>query len=276
MGDYIKTFLLLGILSVGIILLGDFIGGRNGLYFALIFSLIMNVGAYFFSDKLALTASNAREMKREEAPEIYSIVSELSHKIDIPMPKIFRIPSNQANAFATGRGPGHSSVAVTDGIVEALSKNELKGVLAHELGHVKNRDILIATIAAVLASTIAFVSRMGIYSSSDEDRGRMGGFGIILALLAPLAGAIVQMAISREREFEADETGAEIMGDGKPLADALIKINESAKHLPMRDINPAFSSLYIASPLGSIGGGIVKLFSTHPPVEERVRRLRAL
>ncbi len=275
MQDYLKTFLLLGLLSVVVIFLGDLIGGQDGLMMAFLFSVVMNVGAYFFSDKLALSSSGAKPMAKSEHPEIYKMVEELTQKLKIPMPKLYKIPTEQANAFATGRDPSHASVAVTEGLMRALDKDEIKGVLSHELGHVKNRDILIATVAAVLASVIGVVARMGMYSgSSDEDR-PAGGLGILLMLFAPLGAMLIQMAVSRNREFEADETGAETLGDGDPLARALVKIHQTTKAMPLH-VNPAFSSLYIDNPLGGVGGALANLFSTHPPLEERVKRLQAL
>lgn len=279
MQDYLKTVLLLGALSVLVIFLGSAIGGRQGLYFAFFFSILMNVGAYFFSDKLALSASGAKPLSKHEAPEIYESVEDLTREMKIPMPKLYITPDMQANAFATGRDPNHASVAVTQGIMNILTKDELKGVLAHELGHVKNRDILIASVAAVLASVITFVSRMSIFGgfSSDNDDNRSSGMlALLMIILAPIAAMIIQFAISRQREFEADETGAETLRNGEPLARALQKIHASVRMAPLRNANPAFSSLYIDNPLGGIGGSMLKLFSTHPPMEERVKRLRIM
>lgn len=272
MQDYLKTTLLLGSLSILIVLLGGYLGGQDGVMVAFVFSLVLNVGMYFFSDKIALAASGAKPLSPSESPETHQLVRELAHKLKMPMPKLFKIPTQQANAFATGRGPGNASVAVTDGILKILTKEELKGVLAHELGHIKNRDILISTIAAVLASTVTMLSHFAYFGGGSDDDNRPAALGIFVALLAPLAGTLIQLAISRNREFEADETGAETLRDGDPLASALLKIHASTKHSPMR-VNPAFSSLYIANPLGGMGG-IVKLFSTHPPVEERVKKLK--
>lgn len=254
-------------------------GGQEGLYFALFFSLLMNGISYFFSDKIALMASGAKPLSKKQSPEIYSIVEDLSQKMQMPMPKLFITPATQANAFATGRSPNHASVAVTKGIIDLLPPEEIKAVLAHELAHVKNRDILIASVAAVLASTLTFISRMGLYggyggSEREEGNNRSGtGLALLLAFVAPIAAMLIQFAISRQREFGADESGAKIIGDGKPLAKALIAIHDSAKRSPLKT-NPAFSSLYIGNPLGGIGGTVLALFSTHPPVEERVKRLR--
>lgn len=277
MNNFLKTFILLGILGVILVTLGGLFGGRDGVYMAFIFSLIMNGGMYFFSDKLALSMSRAKPLDRRTHGEIYNIIEELSRKINIPMPKLYITPDHQANAFATGRGPGHASVAVTQGILDTLSREELRGVLAHELSHVKNRDILIATVAAVLASTISFIANMSLYGrhSDNENNRGLGGLGIVLALLVPIAGSIIQMAISRQREFGADETGAKTIGDGRPLAQALLAINDSARRSPM-STNPALSSLYIGDPTGGLGNRVLHLFSTHPPVEERVKRLRRI
>lgn len=279
MGNYLKTFLLLGILSVILISIGGFIGGEQGIITAFLFSLLMNGGMYFFSDKLALSASGAKPLDRNKYPQLYQMVEELSHKMKMPMPKLYITPAQQANAFATGRGPGQASVAVTEGILNILSKEELKAVLAHELGHVKNRDILIASIAAVLASSISFLANMSLFGGfgGNDEEGNQGAgiLGLVIALLVPIAASIVQMAISRQREFGADETGAKIIGDGDPLAKALLAIHDSARRAPMHT-NPAFSSLYIGNPLGGLGQGMVKLFSTHPPVEERIKRLQKI
>jgi heat shock protein HtpX len=280
MSSILKTFFLLGLLSVLLIFVGGVLGGRQGIYMAFFFSLIMNGGAYFFSEKMALAASGAKPLERTKNPELYQMVQELSHKINIPMPKLYITPAQQANAFATGRGPGHASVAVTEGILKVLSKEELKGVLAHELAHVKNRDILIASIAAVIASSIAFLANMAMWGGlmgnrDDEEHAGSGVLGLLLAILVPIAASIIQMAVSRQREFAADETGARTIGNGKSLADALLAIHDTTKRAPLHT-NPAYSSLYIENPLGGVGGKMMNLFSTHPPVEERVRRLRSV
>lgn len=273
-----KTILLLGVLSVILIFIGGLVGGQNGIFLAFFFSLIINFGMYFFSDKLALSMSGAKPLDEKQYPQLVAIVSELAGKLNIPMPKLYITPEQQANAFATGRDPKHASVAVTAGILQILSQDKLRAVLAHELGHVKNRDILIATIAAVFASAISFLSNMAMFSSfsnSDDDNGSPFA-GILAAILVPIAAAIVQMAISRQREYGADETGAKIIGTGKPLAEALLAIHDSTRRAPMQQGNPAFSSLYIDNPLGGFGGKLLNLFSTHPPVEERVKRLQQI
>lgn len=278
MPNYLKTLLLLTILSLLLIFVGELLGGREGLVYAFLMSLVINVGAYFFSAKIALASSGAKPVSRNEAPELFKMVTELASKMRLPTPKLYLIPSQQANAFATGRSPEHAAVAVTQGIVETLDKDELRAVLAHELSHVQNRDILIASIAAVLASTIAFISRMGLYSHyGDRDRENSNsGLSLLLALLAPLAATIVQLAVSRNREYEADESAAETLRTGKSLARALAKIHQSVKKLPEREMNPAFSSLYIDNPVAGVGSTLLNLFSTHPPVTERIKRLESL
>ncbi|MBI4080145.1 MAG: zinc metalloprotease HtpX [Candidatus Levybacteria bacterium] len=279
MGNQIKTIALLGLLSILLITLGRMLGGVGGMYIGLLFALVMNGVSYFYSDKIALKMSGAKPVSQKEMPELYGIVVDLSKKMDLPMPKLYMTPERQANAFATGRDPNHASVAVTAGILDVLSKEELKAVLAHELGHVRNRDILVASVAAVIASAISFMGNMAMWGSfgrsrDDEDSGG-GAFALLAAILVPIGASLIQLAISRQREFGADETGARTIGNGEPLAKALVAIHDSAKAHPMRT-NPAFSSLYIGNPLGGLGGGLMKLFSTHPPVEERVARLKKI
>jgi heat shock protein HtpX len=239
----------------------------------------MNVGSYFYSDKLALSMSRARPLGKEEHPALQAIVAELAEKMNIPMPKLYITPDQQANAFATGRDPNHASVAVTQGIMHLLDKDQLRGVLAHELSHVKNRDILIATIAAVMASTISYIANMAMWTGfggnrDEEDRGS-GALALLAVIVVPIAATLIQLAISRQREFGADESGAKTIGDGEPLAYALLAINKSASQHPMKS-NPALSSLYIGNPMGRFGEGLMHLFSTHPPVEERVKRLEKI
>lgn len=278
MGNIVKTITLLGILSVLLIIVGGMLGGEQGVYTALLFSLVMNGGMYFFSDKIALKMSGAKEVSKKDAPQLYKTVENLAKKMSIPMPKVYMTPAMQANAFATGRDPQHASIAVTAGIMDILSQEELEAVLAHELAHVKNRDILIASIAAVLASAISFLANMSFYGgfgSRDENNRGSGVFGIVLALLVPISASLIQLAISRQREFGADESGAKILGTGKPLARALLAIHDSTRKRPLRG-NPAFSSLYIDNPLGGMGGTMLNLFSTHPPVAERIKRLEAI
>lgn len=279
MGNYIKTILLLGILSAILITAGRLIGGTSGMYMALMFALLMNGVSYFFSDKIALSMSGAKPVLKKDAPELYAMVENLAHKMKLPMPKLYMTPASQANAFATGRSPKHAAVAVTQGIMDTLSKEELKAVLAHELGHVKNRDILIASIAAVLASAISFIGNIALFGGfghgDDEEGGVNPAFGILAAILVPIGASLIQFAISRQREFGADETGAKTMGSGKHLASALVAIHDSTRRSP-QVTNPAFSSLYIGNPTGGLGGKMMNLFSTHPPVEERVKRLTSI
>ncbi|MBA3724629.1 MAG: zinc metalloprotease HtpX [Candidatus Levybacteria bacterium] len=277
MNSVLKTFLLLGILSVIVITMGRIFGGTTGMYMAFGFALLLNGGMYFFSEKLALKMSRAVPMDKSKYPELYQMVEELARKMKIPMPKLYITPDKQANAFATGRGPGHASIAVTEGILQVLSKNELRGVLAHELAHVKNRDVLIATIAAVLASVISFLANMSLFSGgqSGDEEGANPLVMIGAALLIPIAASLIQMAISRQREFGADYTGAKTIGSGQELAKALVAIHDTARRHP-KESNPALSSLYIGDPTGGLGGKMMKLLSTHPPVEERVKRLQAI
>jgi len=275
MESYIKTILLLGVLSAILIFLGRIIGGTGGMYTALILALLMNGASYFFSDKIALSMSGAKPLSKSQNPQLYAMIEALAKKMNLPMPKLYLTPARQANAFATGRDPNHASVAVTQGILDTLSKEELRGVLAHELGHVKNRDILIATIAAVLASAISFIGNMALFQPRDDEDSGGGLIILIAAILVPIAASLIQLAVSRQREFGADEAGAKTIGDGDPLADALLAISDSTTRSPMRT-NPAFSSLYIENPFGSKATNLLNLFSTHPPVEERVKRLRAM
>lgn len=275
MTNYLKTILLLGVMSVLLIFVGNALGGQTGVTIAFFFALIMNFGSFFFSDKIALRSSGAVPLNEGQAPEIYKMTRELAQTMNIPMPKLYIIPSDQANAFATGRDPHNSSVAVTSGITQLLTKEEIKAVIAHELGHIKNRDILLATIAAVLASTISFLANMGSFGlmggSRDEERPNPI-FGLLALILAPLAATILQLALSREREFKADNASKIALRTGDPLALALVKIHKSASREPM-DIDPSMSSLFIGNPLGQLGG-FANLFATHPPVEERIKRLK--
>ncbi len=278
MGNIVKTIMLLGILSVLLITVGGMLGGEQGVYVALLFSLVMNGVSYFYSDKIALKMSGAKEVSKKDAPALYKSVENLAKKMQIPVPRVYMTSASQANAFATGRDPQHASIAVTAGIMDILSPEELEAVLAHELSHVKNRDILIASIAAVLASAISFLANMSFYGGfgrRDNDNRGSGAFGLVLALLVPIAASLIQLAISRQREFGADESGAKTMGTGKPLAKALLAIHDSTRRRPLRG-NPAFSSLYIDNPLGGAGGSLLNLFSTHPPVAERVKRLERI
>lgn len=277
MENMLKTILLLGLLSVLLISLGGLFGGQQGILIAFVIALALNGASYFYSDKLALSMSGAQPISKEKAPELYAMVADLAKKMQMPMPKLYMVPAAQANAFATGRDPNHASVAVTQGLLDTLSPQEVKAVLAHELGHVQNRDILIATIAAVLASTISFVANMSLWSgmSSDEDNQGNGILALVAALTVPIAASLIQLAVSRQREFGADATGARVMGSGDHLAKALIKIHDTTRHAPMQT-SPALASLYIENPFGGLGGSLMNMFSTHPPVAERVKRLQQI
>jgi heat shock protein HtpX len=273
-----KSTLLLVVLTLFLILIGDYFGGQNGMVLAFLLSVVFNFGTYFFSDKIALRMYNAQPVTREELPRAYAAVERLTAKQGLPMPKIYVLPTESPNAFATGRNPQHASVAVTRGILQLLDDEELEGVLAHELGHVKNRDILTSSIAATLAGAITMVARMGYWAAlfgggggRDRDRGGGGFSGLLMIILAPIAAALIQLAISRTREYEADATGAATTGNPYALARALQKLDAYSKRIPM-EASPSTAHLFIVAPLlGS--GGIASLFSTHPSMKERIRRL---
>jgi heat shock protein HtpX len=273
-----KSTLLLVLLTVLLVFIGDRVGGRNGMVLAFVLSVIFNFGAYFFSDKLALSMYRAQPVTREQLPRAYEVVERLSAKQGLPMPKIYVIPTESPNAFATGRNPKHASVAVTHGILRLLDDEELEGVLAHELGHVRNRDILTSSIAATLAGAITMVARMGYWASlfggygGREERGRSGGGlgGLFMVILAPIAATLIQLWISRTREYEADATGARETGNPYALARALQKLDDYSRRIPMQ-ATPTTAHLFIVAPM--LGSGIGNLFSTHPPIKERIRRL---
>jgi heat shock protein HtpX len=271
-----KSTLLLVTLTLILVLAGDWIGGQNGMVLAFMLSAVMNFVSYFYSDKIALGIYRAQPVTREQLPRAYQAVERLAAKDGIPMPKIYVIPTESPNAFATGRNPQHASVAVTHGILALLNDEELEGVLAHELGHVKNRDILTSSVAATLAGAITLIARMGYWASlfggvGGRDSRRNGGLGALLMLIvAPIAATLIQLAISRSREYEADATGAHTTGNPYALASALQKLEDYSKRLPLQ-ATPSTAHLFIIAPL--IGGGIGSLFSTHPPTKERIRRL---
>lgn len=281
MTSNIKTMLLLALLSGIIIVLGGLMGGRTGIVIALGIAIAMNVGSYWFSDRIVLSMYQAREATREDYPWLNDTVAEMARNAGIPMPKVYVIPEQAPNAFATGRDPEHAVVAVTEGILPLLSPEELRGVIAHEIGHVVNRDILIQTIAGVMASAIVALANMlqfaAIFGGNRNGEGN-GGSGLIggiaLALLAPVAASLIQMAISRSREYLADETGARLCGQPLQLAGALYKLAHGSQVTPMRRGNPSTSEMFIVTPLFNIDGGVARLFSTHPPIEERIARLR--
>jgi heat shock protein HtpX len=269
----LRTTILLATLTGLLVGLGYLIGGPGTAAVFLFFALAFNLVMFWFSDKIALKMSRAQPLSEEEAPRLHQMVRELSHSASIPMPRLYMIPQDQPNAFATGRSPKHSAVAVTRGITQLLSESELRGVIAHELAHIKNRDILTTSIAAAIGGAITYLGYMLLWFGGDDDSplGLIGSLALVL--LAPIAASIIQLAISRQREFSADATGAEISGNPESLASALLRLEEGAKAIPMQ-VNQASEPLYIVKPFS--GGGIAKLFSTHPPIEERVRRLRQM
>src|SRR6266581_137352 len=280
MSNVFKTGLLLAVLTVMLVLLGGALGGQQGMMIAFFLALAMNFVSYWFSDKIVLAAYGAKPIDEAAAPRLYAIVHRLATRAGIPMPRVYLIPSETPNAFATGRNPPHAVVAVTEGIMRILDEEELEGVLAHELSHVKNRDVLISTIAATLAGAITYLAHMaqwaamfGGRSSDDEERGGNPLALILMAVLAPLAALLVQLAVSRAREFQADATGARVAGRPRGLASALQKLERANEAAPMA-ANPSTAHLFIVNPLG--GGAMMRLFSTHPPLEERIARLRAM
>jgi len=277
----LRTTLLLGALTGLIMAIGHLLGGSQGLVVAFIFAAVMNFGSYWFSDKIVLSMYGARQVSEAEAPMLYRIVHNLALQAGMPMPKLYIIPTDAANAFATGRNPEHAAVAVTEGILRMMNERELTGVLAHELSHVKNRDILISSIAATLAGVIMMIANMarwaaifGGYSRSDDREGGGGVLGLIaMSILAPVAAMIIQMAISRTREYAADASGARTSGDPLALAAALRKLGLASERIPL-DASPQTSHLFIVNPLS--GRSLMQLFSTHPPLEDRIARLEAM
>ena len=269
----LKTTLLLTSLTLFLLFVGQHYGGRNGMVLALVVAVGMNFFSYFYSDKLALSMYRAQPATREQLPRVYSVVEQMTQRIGLPMPKIFVIPSDSPNAFATGRNPQHASVAVTQGILNLLNDDELAGVLAHELGHVRNRDILTSSIAATLAGAITMLARFGIFFGGGRDRDRSGGGigAIFMLILAPIAATLIQLAISRSREYEADATGAHMTGNPYALASALQKLDAYSRRLPM-GASPSTAHLFIVAPLIS-GASFANLFSTHPPIAKRIERL---
>src|ERR1700680_4706127 len=264
-----KSTLLLVVLTLFLILIGDYFGGQNGMVLAFVLSVVFNFGTYFYSDKLALRMYNAQPVTREELPRAYAAVERLTAKQGLPMPKIYVLPTESPNAFATGRNPQHASVAVTRGILQLLDDEELEGVLAHELGHVRNRDILTSSIAATLAGAITLLAHFGgMFGGSRDERGGFGGGSILMMILAPLAATLIQLAVSRSREYEADATGAHVTGNPYALARALQKLDEYSRRIPLEP-SPSPAHLFIVAPLlGS--GGFASLFSTHPPIKDRI------
>ena len=278
--NYMKTTLLLGVLTAVMVLLGQFIGGSRGAITFFIIAAIMNFLSYWFSDKIVLMMYRAKRVEESESPRFYAIVKELAEQANLPMPKVYIVENPTPNAFATGRNPAHASVAATTGILNLLGEEELKGVMAHELSHVKNRDILISSIAATIAGAISMIANVvqwgamfgGVSRDDDDNGGNMIG-GIVMAIVAPIAAMIIQMAISRSREYAADYAGAKLCGKPLALASALGRLEQSVRALPMQGGNPSTAHLFIVNPFR---GGIAGLFSTHPPMEERIKRLEQL
>jgi heat shock protein HtpX len=274
-----KTFVLLAGLGGLMVLIGSFFG-RGGAFIGLTLGLVMVGGSYWFSDKLAIKAARAVPVTEAEMPEYYRIMRDLTMQAGMPMPKLYVTPDLQPNAFATGRNPDHAAVAVTQGILNILDWNELRGVLAHEISHVGNRDILIGSVAAAVATGISFIANMAMWGAmfggrSDDDEGANPLAILLLAILAPMAAGLLQMALSRSREFEADRSGAKLIGDGEPLARALLKLEQAARQIPM-DVAPAQAQKYIVNPLTGRKVNFSSLFTTHPPTEARVERLRSM
>ena len=277
-----KTIVLMVALTVLFVFLGGAFGGRQGMIYAFMLAFIMNMISYWFSDKIVLRMYNAREVTEAEAPVLWSVTHGLAMKMNMPMPKVYLIPSAAPNAFATGRNPSHAAVAATEGIMRLLTRDELEGVMAHELGHVRNRDILIGTIAAAIAGAISMLAQMAHWAMlfggfggrrDDDDRGGGAFTAIAMMIVAPIAALLIQTAISRSREYEADATGARICGNPMSLANALRKLHAGSQRVPM-DANPATAHMFIVNPLH--GGGLMNLFSTHPPMEERIARLEKM
>lgn len=274
----LKTIVLLVTLTVLFVFIGGLLGGRSGMTIALGLALAMNFFAYWFSDKIVLKMYGAVPVTEAEAPELYAMVRTLSQKAGLPMPKVYIIDADQPNAFATGRNPKNGAVAVTTGILRLLDRNELAGVIAHELSHIKHRDILVSTIAATIAGAITYLAQMGQWAfmfggRKDDEEGGTPGAALLMAIIAPFAAMLIQLAISRTREYGADAGGARLVGNSRHLASALRKLHYVSQAIPM-NANPATSHMFIVNPLS--GGGMARLFSTHPPIEERIKRLEAM
>ena len=281
--NQIKTVLFLGILSGILLMIGRLIGGAQGLAVALVFAILINVGSYFFSHKLILLMYKAKEISKKDNPALHEMVEEICKEANIPKPKLYLVPTEAPNAFATGPNYKKSVVAVTNGILNLLSKDELRGVLAHEIAHIKNRDMLISTIAATIASVITYLAHMAQFAAMfgggarDDNEGGTNIFGLLfLAILAPIAAMLIQLAISRSREYIADETGAKLIKKSEPLARALEKLEAGAKHNPLSLGTESTNNLFIVNPFRGRGQAFVSLFMTHPPTNKRTERLRAL
>jgi heat shock protein HtpX len=270
----LKTTLLLGAMTGLLLAMGELLGGRDGLTLALLLAGVMNFGAWFWSDKIVLRMYNAQPVGPSEAPELYAIVQGLAQKAGVPMPKLYLIPDPALNAFATGRGPSHAAVAATAGIVKAMDREELEGVLAHELSHVINRDTLVSTVAATLAGAISFLAHSFMFRGRGRDDGGNPLAALVVMILAPIAAMLIQLAVSRSREYGADESGARLVGYPDGLARALAKLQHASERVPMRGVEPATAHMFIVNPLS--GQALGRLFSTHPPLEERIARLMAM
>lgn len=273
----LKTVFLMTLMMVLFLIVGSALGGETGLIIAFVFSLALNFGSYWFSDKIVLKMYRAKEVKREDNPRLYDSVAMLAEKANLPMPKVYIADNPTPNAFATGRNPDNAAVAVTSGILRILDQKELEGVLAHELAHIKNRDILIGTITATLVGTITFLARMAGYAMLFGGRDRDSGQAVtslVLLILSPIVAVLIQLAISRSREYMADEGGANICGQPLALAGALGKLQSANKQIPMRNADTSSAHMFIVSPFA--GKSMMKLFSTHPPVEERIKRLQEI
>jgi heat shock protein HtpX len=283
MSSRIRTTLLLTLLTMLIVWMGGRFGGQNGMIIAFLFAVIMNFGSYWFSDRIVLAMYHAQPLDESQAPGLFLMVRELAAQAQIPMPRIFMLPEETPNAFATGRNPEHAVVAVTEGLWRLLTPDEMRGVLAHELSHIKNRDILVSSMAATLAGVVMFLASIarwgaifGGIGGNDDEEGEGGGIlaFLVTAILAPVAATLIQLAISRSREYLADETGAQISHRPQSLARALEKLDMASQRIPMVDAQPATAHMFIVNPLA--GRSFANLFSTHPPIEERIRRLRAM
>ena len=270
----LKTTFLLGAMTGLLLAMGGLLGGRDGMTLALLFAGVMNFGAWFWSDKIVLRMYNAQPVGPSEAPELYAIVQGLAQKAGVPMPKLYLIPDPALNAFATGRGPSHAAVAATVGIVKAMDREELEGVLAHELSHVINRDTLVSTVAATLAGAISFLAHSFMFRGRGRDDGGNPLAALVVLILAPIAAMLIQLAVSRSREYGADESGARLVGYPDGLARALAKLQSASQRIPMHNVEPATAHLFIVNPLS--GQALGRLFSTHPPLEERIARLMAM
>jgi heat shock protein HtpX len=269
----LRTTILLATLTGLLVVIGFAIGGPSTALVFLVIGALINLGSYWFSDRIALRMAGAKPVAENDAPGLYRIVRELTTRADLPMPSIYVIPQDQPNAFATGRSPKKAAVAVTSGIMKLLSEDELRGVISHELAHIRHRDILVQSVAATVGGAITWIAYMMLWFGGDDESPLSLVASLAMVLLAPIAASLIQLAISRQREYAADATGAEICGNPESLASALLRLEEGAKAIPMQ-VNQAAEPLYIVKPFS--GGGIASLFSTHPPIEERVRRLRQM